>query len=81
MNRQPQICLHDFIPGTIQKIAFDQDYNKNVAMVYRILGSQGFIYRARTYTLSELTCDNQDDIEEIMDEAQNSEFRRVIKFW
>lgn len=56
MDRQPRICLHEFIPGTVQKIAFDQVHNHKVALLYRILVDTGFIYRVRIFKLTELEC-------------------------
>lgn len=76
-ERQPNLCLHEFIPGTVQKIAFDQTYNRNVALLYRILSNNGFIYRTRIYDLKSLNCsrdtenEDQDDIETKFDEASD----------
>lgn len=55
-SRLPQICLHEFIPGTVQKIALDQVFNQNVAIIYRILRDNGWIQRARLYNISSLDC-------------------------
>ena len=56
MDRLPVICLHDFVPGTVQKIAFDQFKNNKLALVYRVLKDQGYIYRVRIYDLLALKC-------------------------
>ena len=43
VQKLPEICLHDFVPGTIQRIAFDQFKNNKIALVYRILKDEGYI--------------------------------------
>jgi len=54
--------LHDYIPGTVQKIAFDQKDNRKIAMVYRILRENGYLYRVRIYNLTgELDCESHGD--------------------
>lgn len=36
-DRAVNLCFHDFLPGTVQKIAFDQNNNQKVLFMYRIL--------------------------------------------
>jgi hypothetical protein len=84
MGRIPQICLHDFVPGTVQKIAFDQFKNNKLVLVYRILKDHGYIYRVRIYDLLGLQCkapdseqedgiNSHDDIDDLFDEARSQE--------
>ena len=82
MNRQATICLHDFIPGTVQKIAFDQNGNKKIAMIYRILKNEGYIYRTRVYDVKGLSCESgqnqafesEDDIEARYEEVAEQQW-------
>ena len=53
---QIEICLHDFVPGPIQKIAFDQTDNSKIVLVYKILTMDGYIYRTRIYDFKKLEC-------------------------
>ena len=67
--------MHDYIPGMVQKIAFDQINNEKVAMVYRILKNDGYIYRVRIYNLRNCSSEiqNVDDIEAQLDEVVDNE--------
>ena len=67
--------MHDYIPGMVQKIAFDQINNEKVAMVYRILKNNGYIYRVRIYNLGNCSSEiqNVDDIEAQLDEVVDNE--------
>ena len=85
VQKLPEICLHDFVPGTIQRIAFDQFKNNKIALVYRILKDEGYTYRVRIYDLLALKCPSPyendgegaitsyDDIDDLFDEVKSEE--------
>ena len=47
----------DYLPGTGQKIAFNQHENDKIALVYRLLKDKGYEYRMRVYNFDQLDCD------------------------
>ena len=70
---QVEICLHDFIPGVTQFIAFDQvDYAK-VALLYRILSDYGYVYRTRIIDIRKLECVNVDNVQKQIDKFNREE--------
>lgn len=52
----PEICLHDFIPGMVQKITLDQADHSKIVILYRILKDKGYLYRLRIYDIDKLEC-------------------------
>jgi hypothetical protein len=55
-DRQATICLHDYIPGIVSKIGFNQVSNEKVVFTYRILKDAGYFYRMRVYDLKNIQC-------------------------
>ena len=84
IDRQPEVCLHDFIPGTVQKIAFEQGKKMKVALLYRVLDDQGYFYRVRIIDLRKVNCKDQlleadtaanEEIEDRFEEAIDSSYK------
>jgi len=70
-KRQGKRCLLEYIPGLVQKIAFNQIANDKVAMVYRFIQDEGYQYRIRVYDLMRMNC-SQDEVsaEKAFEEAK-----------
>lgn len=76
----PTVCLHDFLPGTVQKIALDQVDNTKIAILYRVLKDHGYLHRVRIYDLTKMPCqqgkhafNNFEDIEDHFEYVQDHE--------
>ena len=74
------------MPGTVQKIAFDQVSNAKVAMIYRILKDTGYLYRVRIYDLKKFNCEAKpadDEVDQYYNVASSedidSKFDLIIK--
>lgn len=72
-RRQGEVCLLDYLPGMVQKVAFNQYENNKFVVVYRILKDNGYQYRIRIYRIEEDRCGFRYDRHDIMSSVAETE--------